>query len=53
MFIVSLLVEKISELIVDLGWEKTIKVVKEYIGKKNNIYIYSLNVIVEKALISI
>lgn len=40
MLIVSLLVEKISELIVDLGWEKTIKVVKEYIGKKNNIYIF-------------
>ena len=40
MLIVSLLVEKISELIVGLGWEKTIKVVKEYIGKKNNIYIF-------------
>jgi|GEM_PF-6584394 hypothetical protein len=40
MFIVSLLVEKISELIVNLGWEKTTKVVKEHIGKKNNIYIF-------------
>lgn len=53
MFIVSLLVEKISELIVNLGWEKTTKVVKEHIGKKNNIYIYLLSLLVKKALILI